>query len=48
MKNEKWKTTKIIIKLYISEKPVKKQSFLNKKEQNRMMNKEVMAKKNFD
>ena len=49
-KRKKWKekTDKIIIKLYISENLVKKQSFWNKNEQDRTINNEVTTKKNFD
>ena len=46
-KSVKQKTDKIIIKLYISENLVKKQSFWNKNEQDQTINEEVMTTKNF-
>ena len=47
-KSVKKKTDKIIRKLYISENLVKKQSFWNKNELDRTINKEIITKKNFD
>ena len=38
----------MIIQLYFSENLVKKQSFWNKNEQDRTINKELITKKNFD